>query len=246
MVMTMTMIMTMAMMARELQLLEVAPEIVDDPDAKDLVVQKGAIEFEKVTFSYDDKRLVLTDLSISIPAGTTVRWSPTPTFGSRFAGNIPWFAQDAAVFASHETPRSRAQCALVGTTGAGKSTIGRLLFRFYDLERPAGGTIRIDGVDIRNVTQSSLRRAIGVVPQDTVLFNDTIRWGIRALTILVLSGWVHVQHHDTWRDGPGTTCCTEGRRRRRRNLLRQQRARQSTTRSCHFPTNLRQRLGRGG
>jgi ATP-binding cassette subfamily B protein len=65
--------------------------------------------------------------------------------------------------------------AIVGPTGAGKSTISKLLFRFYDV---TGGAIRIDGQDIRDVTQKSLRAAIGVVPQDTVLFNDTIRYNI--------------------------------------------------------------------
>jgi len=65
--------------------------------------------------------------------------------------------------------------AIVGATGAGKSTISRLLFRFYDV---TGGRVLIDGQDIRDVTQESLRAAIGVVPQDTVLFNDTIRYNI--------------------------------------------------------------------
>ena len=66
--------------------------------------------------------------------------------------------------------------AIVGHSGAGKSTISRLLFRFYDV---TGGGISIDGQDIRDVTQESLREAIGIVPQDTVLFNDTIRYNIR-------------------------------------------------------------------
>ncbi|MFZ5782649.1 MAG: ABCB family ABC transporter ATP-binding protein/permease [Pseudomonadota bacterium] len=65
--------------------------------------------------------------------------------------------------------------AIVGSSGAGKSTISRILFRFYDV---AAGSVRIDGQDIRDVTQASLRAAIGVVPQDTVLFNDTIRYNI--------------------------------------------------------------------
>jgi len=65
--------------------------------------------------------------------------------------------------------------AVVGTSGAGKSTLARLLFRFYD---PTGGRITIDGVDIRAVDQASLRRAIGIVPQDTVLFNDSIYYNI--------------------------------------------------------------------
>jgi ATP-binding cassette subfamily B protein len=66
--------------------------------------------------------------------------------------------------------------AVVGPSGAGKSTISRLLFRFYEV---TGGRILIDEHDVRDVTQGSLRRAIGMVPQDTVLFNDTIRYNIR-------------------------------------------------------------------
>jgi ABC-type transport system involved in Fe-S cluster assembly fused permease/ATPase subunit len=66
--------------------------------------------------------------------------------------------------------------AIVGPSGAGKSTISRLLFRFYDV---TGGRITIDGQDLRDVTQVSLRAALGMVPQDTVLFNDTIRYNIR-------------------------------------------------------------------
>lgn len=65
--------------------------------------------------------------------------------------------------------------AIVGASGSGKSTIGRLLFRFYDVN---GGALKIDGQDVRDVSQESLHDAIGVVPQDTVLFNDTIRYNI--------------------------------------------------------------------
>ncbi|MBC7857472.1 MAG: ABC transporter ATP-binding protein/permease, partial [Burkholderiaceae bacterium] len=65
--------------------------------------------------------------------------------------------------------------AVVGHSGAGKSTLSRLLFRFYEV---SGGAITIDGQDLREVTQESLRRAIGIVPQDTVLFNDTIEYNI--------------------------------------------------------------------
>lgn len=66
--------------------------------------------------------------------------------------------------------------AIVGPSGAGKSTISRLIFRFYDIQK---GAILIDGQDVRDVTQESLRRVIGMVPQDTVLFNDTIAYNIR-------------------------------------------------------------------
>ena len=76
---------------------------------------------------------------------------------------------------SFEVPAGKT-IAVVGPSGAGKSTISRLLFRFYDL---SGGRILIDDQDIAKVTQKSLRLAIGMVPQDTVLFNDTIRYNIR-------------------------------------------------------------------
>jgi ATP-binding cassette subfamily B protein len=69
--------------------------------------------------------------------------------------------------------------AVVGASGAGKSTLARLLFRFYDVSNPEeGGCIRIAGQDIKQVTQSSVRQSIGIVPQDTVLFNDTVEYNI--------------------------------------------------------------------
>ncbi|HEY4921417.1 MAG TPA: ABC transporter ATP-binding protein/permease [Xanthobacteraceae bacterium] len=76
---------------------------------------------------------------------------------------------------SFEVPAGRT-VAIVGPSGAGKSTVSRLIFRFYEV---TGGRITIDGQDIRDVTQASLRHAIGMVPQDTVLFNDTVRYNIR-------------------------------------------------------------------
>jgi ATP-binding cassette subfamily B protein len=75
---------------------------------------------------------------------------------------------------SFEIPAGRT-VAVVGPSGAGKSTLARLLYRFYDV---SGGSITIDGQDLRQVTQSSLRGAIGIVPQDTVLFNDTVAYNI--------------------------------------------------------------------
>jgi ATP-binding cassette, subfamily B, heavy metal transporter len=76
---------------------------------------------------------------------------------------------------SFEVPAGK-MVAIVGPSGAGKSTISRILFRFYDIQ---AGRVTIDGQDIRDVTQASLRAAIGVVPQDTVLFNDTVFYNIR-------------------------------------------------------------------
>jgi ABC-type transport system involved in Fe-S cluster assembly fused permease/ATPase subunit len=76
---------------------------------------------------------------------------------------------------SFEVPAGK-MVAIVGPSGAGKSTVSRILLRFYDV---AGGRVTIDGQDVRDVTQTSLRAALGVVPQDTVLFNDTILYNIR-------------------------------------------------------------------
>ena len=119
-------------------LLHDKPEIVDRPGAEPLLVTRGEITFENVTFAYDPDRPILKNVSFEVPAGKMV--------------------------------------AIVGPSGAGKSTIARLLFRFYELTR---GRILIDGQDIRDVTQDSLRATIGMVPQDTVLFNDTIAYNIR-------------------------------------------------------------------
>ena len=97
----------------------------------------------------------------------------------QFASRMSAFAYDPARLIlkgiSFEVPAGKT-VAVVGPSGAGKSTISRLLFRFYDL---SGGRILIDDQDIAKVTQKSLRQAIGMVPQDTVLFNDTIRYNIR-------------------------------------------------------------------
>ena len=75
---------------------------------------------------------------------------------------------------SFEIPSGKT-LAIVGPTGAGKSTLSRILFRFYDISK---GRVTVDGIDLRDITQDSLRRAIGIVPQDTVLFNDTIGYNI--------------------------------------------------------------------
>jgi ATP-binding cassette subfamily B protein len=76
---------------------------------------------------------------------------------------------------SFEIPPA-AKVAVVGSSGAGKSTLARLLYRFYDV---TGGAVRISGIDLRKIKQTSLRGAIAIVPQDTVLFNDTIHYNIQ-------------------------------------------------------------------
>ncbi len=98
---------------------------------------------------------------------------------------------------SFEVPAGH-KVAVVGTSGAGKSTLSRLLFRYYDV---SGGGILIDDQDIRRITQKSLRRAIGIVPQDTVLFNDTIYYNIaygepRASRAEIIQAAKHAHIHD--------------------------------------------------
>jgi ATP-binding cassette subfamily B protein len=112
-------------------------EVTDTKNASDLIIKGGQIEFDNISFGYDQERAILSNLSLTINKGETV--------------------------------------AIVGPSGSGKSTIGRLIFRFYDVNN---GSIRIDGQDIRDVTQASVHNSIGIVPQDTVLFNDTIGYNI--------------------------------------------------------------------
>ncbi|EFN54392.1 hypothetical protein CHLNCDRAFT_25066 [Chlorella variabilis] len=114
------------------------PEVDDAPDACQLEVTNGQVEFANVSFSYGRGPPVLRNISFEVQGGRTL--------------------------------------ALVGATGSGKSTVLRLLLRFYD---PTAGRVLVEGTDISRCTQSSLRRHIAVVPQDTVLFNDTIRYNVR-------------------------------------------------------------------
>lgn len=122
-----------------MELLSEDVDIKDAPNAHDLVVRRGEIHFDNVSFSYDrDKRLALQGMSFTVGAHKRV--------------------------------------ALVGESGAGKSTILKLLYRFYDV---TDGRIFIDGQDIRDVTQQSLRKSIGIVPQEPSLFNTTVRENIK-------------------------------------------------------------------
>ncbi len=129
---------SMANIERMFGLLDQTPKVQDAPEARELQVSHGEIEFRQVSFRYSAERPILHEVSFRV--------------------------------------RPRQKVAVVGSSGAGKSTLVKLLFRFYD---PAEGTVLIDGQDLRTVTQQSLRQAIGIVPQDTVLFNASLAENIR-------------------------------------------------------------------
>ncbi len=119
-------------------LMSIPVTITDDEDAVELTDPAGRVEYDNVTFAYDDGTRVLSGIDFVAESGETV--------------------------------------ALVGPTGAGKSTLLKLLMRLYDV---TGGTIRVDGHDVRDLTVSSLRNAVGYVSQETFLFDGTIAENIR-------------------------------------------------------------------
>ena len=116
-----------------LQIIDMPEEIAESRDAKQLPEVSGKVEFQNVSFAYDDKGNVITDLSFSVKPGEVI--------------------------------------AIVGPSGAGKSTIANLLPRFYDVNK---GDIKIDGHSVREVTLDSLREQVGIVPQETMLFNGSV------------------------------------------------------------------------
>ena len=124
-------------MERMFDLIDVNPEITDQPGAMPLSLSQGEIRFDRVSFAYQKDLETLKDISFTIPGGSTL--------------------------------------AVVGPSGSGKSTLAKLLLRLYD---PDAGSISIDDQDIKSLTQESVRSVMGVVPQDTVLFNETIRYNI--------------------------------------------------------------------
>ena len=117
--------------------LDISSEEADPPDAADLKDIRGSVHFDKVYFSYDSKRPLITNFNLQVKAGSRI--------------------------------------AIVGQTGAGKTTLVNLLMRFYDVDN---GSISIDGIDIRKIKRDSLRRNFGMVLQDTWLFSGTIRENI--------------------------------------------------------------------
>jgi ATP-binding cassette subfamily B protein len=120
------------------EVMDVVPEIQDKPDAREITECDGTVDYEDVSFSYDeDEERVLSHINLHVDAGKKV--------------------------------------AIVGPSGGGKSTLCSLLPRFYDVDK---GAVKIDGNDVRDLTQKSLRGVIGIVQQDVYLFNGTIRENI--------------------------------------------------------------------
>ena len=120
------------------ELMAVEPTVIEKDDARPLVVTDGKIDFDHVSFAYQNGQKVLSDIDLHVTGGEVT--------------------------------------AVVGTTGGGKTTLCQLIPRFYDV---TGGDIKIDGMDIRDATKDSLRRAIGIVQQDVFIFPDTIMENIR-------------------------------------------------------------------
>lgn len=118
---------------RVFMIIDMPEEIAESRDAKQLPEVSGKVEFQNVSFAYDDKGNIITDLSFSVKPGEVI--------------------------------------AIVGPSGAGKSTIANLLPRFYDVNK---GDIKIDGHSVREVTLDSLREQVGIVPQETMLFNGSV------------------------------------------------------------------------
>ena len=142
-------------------LLERNREVDDLPSAKPLVVTEGHVRFEHVSFAYDPVSVTVLPGPNAPPAGS--ERSELGVRGRTILHDL-----------NFEIPPGKT-VAVVGPSGAGKSTLARLLYRFYDI---SAGAISIDGQELRSVTQNSLRAAIGIVPQDTVLFNDTVEYNI--------------------------------------------------------------------
>ncbi len=128
----------MASGVRIFELMDIDPDIQDEPGAVELPPVKGEVEFRDVHFAYEPGKYVLEDINLAIRPGEAV--------------------------------------AIVGQTGSGKSSLVNLIARFYDVEK---GGVTVDGYAVRSVTQESLRRQIGIVPQDPILFSGTIEENIK-------------------------------------------------------------------
>eukprot|EP00736_Rhodelphis_marinus_P013849 Rmarinus@m.9012 len=162
------------------ELLVILPDVTDDPDAKPLVILRPEQPNEpsmsqRLSSNHhsgkdEDEGVELMETGKLTPVrGATVEFR-------NVSFHYPTQPKENGLKSISFRVPAGTTTALVGHTGSGKSTVSRLLFRFYD---PAEGSVEINGVDIRHVTQASVRANIGIVPQDAVLFNDTLRYNVR-------------------------------------------------------------------
>jgi ATP-binding cassette subfamily B multidrug efflux pump len=156
---------TMAGGERLLALLDTEVDVQDAPDARELEAISGAVRFEHVSFYYTDSSLSGT------PGPSTALRSAQEESGREVASSPQREAPTLVLDDIDFDVQPGQTVALVGETGAGKTTIIKLLSRFHD---PTSGCVRVDGHDLRTVTQASLRRQMGIVLQDPFLFNGTV------------------------------------------------------------------------
>lgn len=159
---------TMAGGERLLALLDTEVDVQDAPDARELGTVSGAVRFEHVSFYYSDSSLSGA-VPLSLPSTTDVEKNTT---SSAQGEGSEVEAQTLVLDDINFEVQPGQTIAFVGETGAGKTTIIKLLSRFHD---PTSGCVRVDGHDLRTVTQASLRRQMGIVLQDPFLFNGTVK-----------------------------------------------------------------------
>jgi subfamily B ATP-binding cassette protein MsbA len=152
---------------RVFELLDTKPEISDRPGAVELAEVQGRVTFEGVTFGYDTDEGPMTK-----DEGSP---SPGPTEDSSISLSSSVFRPAVLTNLSLDISPGE-MLALVGPSGAGKTTLVNLIPRFYDVQ---AGSVQVDGRDVREITLASLRRQIGIVPQETLLFSGSVRENIR-------------------------------------------------------------------
>ena len=162
----------MAALEKIFQLLDVRPDLTDSPTAIELPRIDGAVTFEDISFAYNPRRAREAEATNGVPPASN--GSPATDPGAPAVNGSAEATALALDHVSLDIPPGQT-VALVGATGAGKSTMAKLLARFYD---PTEGRVLVDGHDLRDISSSSLRSQLGIVPQEAFLFSGTIKENI--------------------------------------------------------------------